>query len=225
MRKRSSRSPSTTAAATSSGSHGILERDVEHRRAHTLRTQAGDLDAGVTVGDGEPLGQRDGRVLGDGVRHGRDLGEEAGRRRRAEQIALAALHPAGQERPCRPHVRHDVDLPGGLELVVGCLGTPSGAGHAGVGEEEVDGAVSLLGGGDERDDARLAPHVGDDGQPVDLIGDRSHARLVAVGQHHAGALGGEAGRARPADAAAGSGDDDVLAGQFHGGNPMGSGGR
>ena len=48
-------------------------------------------------------------------------------------------------------------------------------------------------------------------QPVDFLRDGASGGLVDVGAHDAGTVGGEAARAREADAAAGAGDDRDLA--------------
>ena len=80
----------------------LVERLLEHRRAHAERAQAGHLQAGVGVHDRQPLGRGHRRVLGDAVGHRADLGEQAGGRRGAEQVALAALGHRRHAAPGRP---------------------------------------------------------------------------------------------------------------------------
>ena len=69
-----------------------------------------DVDAAVAVGDREPLGERDGGVLGHRVRRDADLGQQAGGGRRDDEAAAAPLEPAGHEQPRRDDVGAHVDV-------------------------------------------------------------------------------------------------------------------
>ena len=91
------------------------------------------------------------------------------------------------------------------------------AADAGVGEEQVDRTEGLLGVLDEVDVAGLGRDVGDhlDGAGQ-RVGDGGHA--VEVGDDHACAAGVEAAGEGGADAARGSGDDDVAVVEVHDGD-------
>ena len=120
IRKRSAARPATTASATSSGSiapcgeHDLAVRSrraEEHVGAHALRAQARHLDACVAVGDRQPLGEPDGRVLGGGVRALPMLVSRPAADAVLQQVALAPGEHRRQHRPRRVHVGHHVDVP------------------------------------------------------------------------------------------------------------------
>ena len=96
----------------------VVQRHLQHRRAHPERAQARDLDPGVGVGDRQPLGQRPRPRAWSSSRPAPRPGSAARRRGRAHQVALAALHHLRQDRARGPHVRHHVDRPRPVQLLV-----------------------------------------------------------------------------------------------------------
>ena len=88
---------SSGASVASSASGGRPSMAV----ATAMRAQARHLDALVAVGHRQPLGQRHRRVLGDRVRRVARLGQQAGGRRRRQQVAAAPLEHAGHDAPGR----------------------------------------------------------------------------------------------------------------------------
>ena len=104
-------SPAITASATASGSitpwvsttpPAVPALAASFRRSVlTPWGQRHDtVDAVVAVGDGEPLGQRDRGVLRDAVGGVADVGEQPGRRRGGEDVALAPRQHPGQAPRC-----------------------------------------------------------------------------------------------------------------------------
>jgi hypothetical protein len=133
-----------------------------------------------------------------------------------DEVAVAARDHVRQQRARRPHVRHDVDPPGEVPLVVGRLGTPDGPGDAGVGHVDVDRSAGLAGPRDEGADIGLVPRVDLQREPADALGDGAGAGEVAVGDHdRPRSLLREAQGQRPADAAGASGDDNMTFADLH----------
>jgi len=124
----------------------------------------------------------------------------------------------------------DVDVDH-LVPLVGQARRHRGDGHvAGVVDQHVDPAEGLDGGGDHGVGVGLDGDVGPDGDRLAAgggdLGDQGlQAVDAAGGQHQAGALGGEVAGGGFAQAAAGPGDDDDLAGNVggHGKSPWLSG--
>ena len=113
----------------------------------------------------------------------------------------------------RHHVHAPRFVPG---LLVGLDRPAEAAGHAGVGDEDVDPPACLDGLRDQRPHAALAAGVELDGEAVDLGGDRRRPVDVAVGDDDgARALLGQAPRERAADAAAPARHDHVPSGKLH----------
>jgi hypothetical protein len=130
----------------------------QQRRVDAHRAQAAHADAAVAVGHREPLGERDRGMLGDRVRRRADLGQQAGGRRRREEVALAALEPSGDEPPGGVHVRAHVDVEGERPRLVGRV-EPGAVGDARVGAEQVDRAECVLGARDQVADCAVVAHV------------------------------------------------------------------
>ena len=101
-------------------------RLADHRRVDELRAQAGDADAPVVVGDGEVLGHRDGGVLGRRVAERAELGQQAGGGGGRAEVALAALEHLRQQRAGGPDVRHHVDAPEAVPVLVAQISGPPG---------------------------------------------------------------------------------------------------
>ena len=89
----------------------------QHVGEHALRAQARNFDR-RSVSDRQPFGQCHGRVLGHGVGRRTDRGQQAGGRRRLQQIPVAALEHRRQYGPCGVDVGHEVDVPNPLPLGV-----------------------------------------------------------------------------------------------------------
>ena len=179
---------------------------LEHRRRHAHRADGADADTARAVGDREPLGERHRRVLAHRVGRRPDLGQQPRRRRRRDEVALAALQPPGQQQLRGGDVGAQVDVEHRVPHGVGGLDGVRAGTDARVREVDVDRAhlVQQRGG-------RLG--VGD----VEGAGHRGalHRRRVAVGGHHAGAGLGERGDERPPDPPAGPGDDGRAISQLH----------
>ena len=125
-------------------------------------------------------------MLGDRVRRGAELGEQAGGRRGLEQVAAAALEHARHEDARRVHVRHHVRRRAGPPVVVGGL-RPSERAHTGVRAEEVDRPEASLGRVDERAHLRLLRHVARHREGfglagTDLTSNNAEAVFVAIGR-------------------------------------------
>ena len=71
----------------------------QHRRVDAAGADAGDLDALLGVGDRQPLGEPEGGVLGGRVDAVAERREDAGHRRRRDEVALAARDPPRQQGP------------------------------------------------------------------------------------------------------------------------------
>ena len=198
MRKRPSRRPWSAASATCSGlstspaartTAARRRSAVQQRRVDAHRAQAARPDAAVAVGDGQPLGERDGRVLRGRVGRRADLAEQPRCRRRREEPALAALEPARDEDARRRDVREEVDPQRRVPFVDG----PEP--HAGRGPrvraEQRDRPERLLGAVDERQHLVLARDVAPDRQAADARRDAAGAHIVLVGHDHLRTGGGE----------------------------------
>ena len=112
-------------------------------------------------------------------------------------------------------MRHDVDVPDALPRLVRGFRAAADA-DAGVGAEEVDGAVFGFDAFDEVADIVFLGDVRLEGDAADLGRDRFRAGAVEIGADDAfGTFLGEALRHRAADAARRAGDDDGLVLELH----------
>jgi hypothetical protein len=172
------------------------------------------VDANAAVGDLPRRGphQPDDRVLGRRVPGDRRVGHEADDAR-VEDQAAAVAH--GRQRVlCDQERSAHVDRHHAIEDLLGVVDDRRvDAEHPRVGERDVEPAEAL-----QRERHR-GPHlgrVGDVGHRrggaigADLVDERRHSRLVEVGDHDPGALGGEQPRGRGADAAATARDQRHL---------------
>src|SRR5690606_29174626 len=116
---------------------------VEELGVDAHRAQATDANTLISVGDREPLGKRDRGMFGHRVRGGPDLTEQAGRRGRADEVALPALRPAGDEEPGSANVGANVDVDRRVPDVFTDVEAHA-TGNAGIGEVEVDRAEFLF---------------------------------------------------------------------------------
>ena len=192
---------------------GAVGHDVGGNR---LRTQHRHPDALVVVGDRQPLGERDRGRLGHRVRHRADLREQAGGRRRVQQIALAAGDHRGQHGTGGVDVRHAVHLPHRLDRLVRVLET-GGGDEAGVRHEQIDRAVGVERRLDHPADRVLVADVDGDGGAADVV--RRPVRppqpfRSATTTWRAPAACRRAGD-RLTDSRSGSGDDDDTIREFH----------
>ena len=188
----------------------------EHRRVDAARADAGDLDALLGVGDRQPLGEPERGVLRGRVDAVAERREDAGHRRRRDEVALAACDPPGQQGPCRVDVGHHVDVPLQGPHVVGRIGTAP-VGNSGVGEPQVDRPVGVLDLVHEGDRGRLVADVERLGDDVLAAGDGVGAH---VGGHDGvGAGGDERPHERSSDAARGASDDSDPALGVHARDP------
>ena len=72
---------------------------VQHARVNALRTEAGNAQSLPVIGDREPLGKRDGSVLGNRVGCGANLGQQSRGGGGLQQVAAALAPPfAGSRR-------------------------------------------------------------------------------------------------------------------------------
>ena len=122
--------------------------------------------------------------------------------------ADALLHHRARHRLAAEEHRLQVHREHAVEILFGEIEEIAGVRDAGVVDEHVDAAVPRERPRDDRVDVRLARDVAADELGA---GDRRRGGraggLVAIGEHDRRALGGEALRAREADAARGAGDD------------------
>lgn len=116
---------------------------VEKLGVDAHRAQATDANTLISVGDREPLGKRDRGMFGHRVRGGPDLTEQAGRRGRADEVALPALRPAWDEEPGSANVGANVDVDRRVPDVFTDVEAHA-TGNAGIGEVEVDRAEFLF---------------------------------------------------------------------------------
>jgi len=174
--------------------------------AHGLGAQAGHGDALVPVGDRQPFGERDQRVLGHRVRRGAELGQQAGGRRGEQQVSLAAGQHPRQHRPRRVDVAVHVDVP---HPRPGLVRHVDAAAHddAGVGAEQVDPPERVLRPVDEglgvgRPGQVRGHRQGPVAVGLELRRDLCRARPVEIGDDDRfGAPPGEGQAERAADAA------------------------
>ena len=169
----------------------------------------------MPVGGGEPFGVGLGGVLGHRVGGRAQHGEQPGRRRGHHEAAAAALQPGRQQLTRRPHVGHQVDLPG---LLPGLLRrVRAGADRdAGVGAVDVDLVQVLPGGVDEVVHALLGRHVAGRRVTADLLGHRRGGLDVQVVDHHPGTRRRQPAGQRPPDPRTRAGDDDPGSRDFYG---------
>ena len=112
-------------------------------------------------------------------------------------------------------MRHAVDLPVALPLLVRCL-QAAARDDSRVREVDVDSPVLLFGLADELADARFAADVAGDRKSLHFIGNRLQAFRVQVGDDDAGCtFCSKSLRGSAADAARRAGDDADLALQVH----------
>jgi len=113
-----------------------------------------------------------------------------------------------------------VDVERQLPLRLGAL-RPAADAHTRVGEEQIDRAECVLGGGDQVAVALLGADVGGDGERaagadlVEPVGHVARRRRLQIGDHHACAFGVESFGKCLADPASGPGDDRMLPHEFH----------
>ena len=99
-----------------------VERIAEQRGAHAHRAEAARAHATLVVGDRQPLREADRGVLADRVRRRADLRQQPGGRGRGEEVAAAALEPAGQQPLRGEHVGARVDVPAPAPTRPACRG-------------------------------------------------------------------------------------------------------
>lgn len=128
-----------------------------------MGTDAGDFDAGVAMFDGNPFGEGEGGVFGDGVGGGADLGEESGGGDDLEEVAVAAGEHVGEDGAGGVEMGAEVDGEDALPVYIGGI-EASGDEDAGVGTEEVDVAVGGEGAVDQLLDGGFGGDVGRDGE-------------------------------------------------------------
>ena len=133
-------------------------------------------------------------------------------------MAAAAFQPVRQERASRPYVRHDVDLPGQVPVVLGRLGSAAGA-DAGVRAEQVDRAEMGPGRVDERLRAGRGGRVARHGEAADLARHRIARSGVQVVDHDARAERRESPGHCRADSVTAARDDHAGIVQLHGDKP------
>ena len=92
----------------------------QHVGIDALRAQATDFDAARAVCKRKPFGKRNGRVFGDGVGGGTNLGEQACSRCGAAEISVSACQPFGQQIFRGPPVSIEVDVERGFPHIFGC---------------------------------------------------------------------------------------------------------
>ena len=190
-----------------------------HRGAHRLRAKDGNLDPMFTIGDGEPFGETHGRVLGDRIRRRADLRQQPGGGRGVEQIATAARDHPRHQVARREDMRHQVDVPDPLPLIVGDLGSARDR-YSGVGAEQVDRAVVALDPVDETFDFGLDADIDRGGDAADFFCGRGGAVAVEVGaDHELGALLMEPARQCAPDSAGRAGHHDAAVFYVHGRYP------
>ena len=121
----------------------------------------------------------------------------------------------GDERARRIDVRHDVDVPVELPVLIG-RGLVAEAQDAGVGAEQIDRAVGALGFPNQVRDISFPGHVAADRQGADVPSQGVERLGLDVGDHHPfRTLAGEAPRQRRADAVGRAGDHRHLAFELH----------
>jgi len=213
---------------TAAADHGVglvciaCGAPAQHGRVDGARTDARHAHALPGVGEGQPLGEPDGGVLGGRIHAVAGRGEDAGHRGSRDEVPVAALDPFGQQRAGGIDVRHDVDLPLAVPGLVGRVGTAA-VGDACVGEPHVDRADTVVQLLDERLRGLLVGHVEHacmDVLGAELLAEPLHALAVSVcGDHAARAALHERPYERPADAARGACDDDGPAFGVHAAGP------
>jgi hypothetical protein len=189
-----------------------------HGRLDTHRAQAAYAHAPSAVAHRQPFGEGDGRVLGHRVRGRADLREQAGGGGGGQEVSLAALEPARQQRLCGMNVRAEVDVERELPDVSrgGQVGPD---GDARVCAEEVDGPEGVLCARDGLVHLCLVRGVAADAQRArpDVGRDSARAIFVEVGEHDAArSVLGEPPRERAPDARCAAGDDGDPVSELHG---------
>ena len=116
----------------------------------------------------QPFGKCHRRVLGDGIRRRANLRQQSGRGCRLQEITFAGGEHHRQDRARRVDVRHQVDLPDALPLVVRGRVERSRNGNARIRAEQIDAPVRIDGGSHDAGHIRLETDVGPDGHAADL---------------------------------------------------------
>ena len=133
-----------------------------------------------------------------------------------EQVAAAALDHDRHRSSGRVHVRHHVDFPHALDLVVGDL--EAALGHvAGVGHEHIECAVGCDRVGHHCLDGLLISDIEPDGRAANPIRHDLRASLIAVNHdQRPRPFCGEALHERLPDSTRPTGDDSDFACKLHG---------
>jgi len=172
-------------------------RFAQHGGSHSLRTQSGDANSLVVVGDREPLRKREGSVLRYRVRRGSNLSEQACGGNRLQKVSMSARNHAGQHSARRIDMGFDVGVPNALPISVGDFDTAFNQ-NARVGTEQVDLSVPRFHGFNEPANIGFIRHVNSAGQ---------------IGRdYRPGAFGFEATAQRATDAVRSPGDYRYLVG-------------
>ena len=181
---------------------------VEHWRAHALRAETGDLDPAIAVGDGQPFGERNRRVLGHRVRRRSDLRQESGGRRGLEQVAAAGVEHRREHRACGVDVRHDVHLPCALPISVGGVDPAGASADACVRAEQVDRSERVERRPDRTLHVLLDANIRDDRAPANLARNVLRRGSPIDHYHRPRAVSRKAPAQRPPNPARPARDDD-----------------
>jgi hypothetical protein len=209
------------------GQHAIdiragKERALRHAGRHALRAQYGNPDAVILAGNGKTFGKADGGMLGGGIDCRADLAEQAGRRHGVQKIPAAALQIERHQRTCRIDMCHDMHAPasrpGGVRRGGRIVEIRIGRDDTGIGAEQAD-RPNCFGGAHQGLDVFLDRHITMErgGLGADRRGGGLGRLRVQIGADDMrGAQSGGAFGELTAYAAAGAGDDNDLACDFHG---------
>ena len=141
--------------------------------------------------------------------------QEAGRGDRADDVAVMPGEHPGQKVSCDQDMRHDVDIPDVLPLIIRGFGASCHRDSC-VGTENIDPPMSRFDLRDETLDIRLARHVALNRGRSDLSGDVIESWTIDVSDdHRLWLLRCEPDRKRATDATRGAGHDDDPILQLH----------
>ena len=99
----------------------VILKTARHLGAHGLWAQHRNLDAGVAVAHCQPFRQSHGGVFAHPIGRIADLIKQPCGRGGIEQIPVPPRRHPRQQMARRPDMRHDVDLPGSLPVIIGHL--------------------------------------------------------------------------------------------------------